>query len=268
MEMFYRDFDASSPVSSGSKWLAALGARIAVTFVYALGYTDIQKRLQVTAGQIWVLAVILAAWCGLSLFPATAGLADVVNGILFAIGAVSLFHEIKDIGQAGAKAWMLAFEARSDADLEAAGKALAPALSGTVVTVLEVLVTHGAFITAEAAVLRRFPVPSWFEALYRKAAEPKRGKSSEPTDASKRSPQEASSEVRKPNETKAEPPTKPPSRTERLVRTAEGVVRLEGARKAAEVANDPIGPALVLGGLAALGVTATVWALSTGRRGK
>lgn len=252
MEMFYRDFDASSPVSTGMKWLGALGARIAVTFVNALDHTDIKKRLLLTAGQIWVLALILAAWCGVSLFPATAGLADVINGILFAIGAVALFEELKEVGQAGAKAWMLAFEAKTEADLDEAGKALAPALSGTVVALLELLVTHTAFLAAEAAVLRRFPVPSWFESRFRKAAEPKKAEPrSKPADPAQATPNR--------------PRDPQPSR---VSRTVQGAVRLEGARKTAEVASDSLTPVLVLGGLAAVGVTAAVWAWSAsgGRR--
>jgi hypothetical protein len=273
MEMFYREFDASSPVATGMKWLAALGARIAVTFLNALAYTDIKKRLQLTAGHIWVLALILAAWCGVSLFPATAGLADVINGILFAIGAIALFEEIKEIGQAGAKAWMLAFEAKTEADLDEAGKALAPALSGTVVSLLELLVTHTAFIAAEAAVLRRFPVPSWFEARFRKAAEPKdagsqskaKGKAPEPTEEKQNQSPDDPNPRRMPVPDKARGPREP--QPSRLSRTVEGAVRLEGARKTAEVASDSLTPVLVLGGLAAVGVTAAVWALSSaGRR--
>ena len=49
MNIFYRDFRADSPVTTGAQWLAALTARVAVALVHALPYG------RLTAARVWVL---------------------------------------------------------------------------------------------------------------------------------------------------------------------------------------------------------------------
>lgn len=259
MDIFFRDFDAAAPLATGPQWLAALTARIALAmFVYSRPYLDIGSRLLLSAQQAWVLCFILAAWFALSIFPATAGLAELVNGFLLLVGAVELLDRIKEIVPAFVDGLQLAYAAKSHDELKAAGKAFAPALSGTVVTTLELLVSYGAFKAAEAAVLRRIPAPGWFEEMFGKAArEAESGKPArqEPTSAQRQATKESSQQSGKPGE-----------RFKTATKVVKGAVALEGARKTAENLSDaPIGWILAGAGVVAVGLTATVL---VARRGK
>ena len=101
MNIYFREFDPSSPATTGAQWLSALAARIALAmFVYSVPHLDVGQRLIVSARQAWVLCVLLAAWFAISIIPATAGLADVVNALLLAIGALELMDRAKEIGSA------------------------------------------------------------------------------------------------------------------------------------------------------------------------
>lgn len=271
MNLFFRDYDARSPVTSGSQWLAAFTGRIALSFfVYSAPYTDIGRRLIVSAQQAWVLCFLLAAWFVLSIVPATAGVADVVNALLLAIGTLELLDRAKEIGTAGLDGLKLAYAATTDEELKAAGKAFAPALSGSVVTLIEGLVSFGAFKVAELAIVKRFPVPDWFKDSYKKA------ETSQSAKGERGSTETAATSV--PKEPVAEPiesaPPEVPANREspgprqskaqtgtirKVAKVATGVVGLEGARKSSEVIAGDGFPtvALVLGGSAlAVGVAA------------
>ena len=122
MNIFYRDFRADSPVTTGAQWLAALTARVAVALVHALPYG------RLTSGQTWVLALVLAAWMGTSVFPVTAGLATVVNAVLVGVEALRLLGRVKEIGSSLAAGLRAAYAANTEAELAAAGALLGRAL--------------------------------------------------------------------------------------------------------------------------------------------
>ena len=172
--LFFREFDPKEPVATGGKWFAALVARVALTLVDALAYTNIKHQLLASAEQLWLLGLLLGGWFALSVIPATAGVANLVNALLVGMGLVSLLDRAVEVGKALEAGLRGAYEARTQAELDAAGKALAPAISGTVVTFIEVLVTHQSFRAAQAASLRRFPIPEWFRSRVEKLRAGKR----------------------------------------------------------------------------------------------
>lgn len=170
------EFDAQSPLASGARWFTALAARVCIAFIDSLKYTSLRRELEVSAGQLWVLGLLLGGWVALSLIPATAALADTLNAILIGIGLVSLAGQAAEIGAALTAGLRLAYTARSDAELDNASRALAPAVTDTVVVSLELLFSLAAFKAAEAIVLKRFPIPDAVNRRLgrRKAQVPKR----------------------------------------------------------------------------------------------
>lgn len=290
--IFFRDFNAREPVTSGVRFLAALTARIALALVASLEHTDVKKRLMLSAREAWVLALILAGWFVASILPGLAGLANAVNLILLGIGIVVLIERAREIGAALFAGLRGAYEAKSHADLEAAGKALAPAISLTLLTAIELYVTHQAFRAAEAAALRRFPMPEWFRVRFEKVAErlakktevkaePNQSlppKQSTPEPNQSLPPERAAPEPNQslPKERPAEEPTqsRPQGKAEnfpkeepaaaKVRRTVKNATQVAGARKGAELGADlPIVPLVVLGVVTA-GSLAVVF-LSSGR---
>ncbi len=183
-ELFFRDFDPHSPVSTGKRWLIALGARVLIAFKEALKHTEVSNQLLGNLNQMWVFGLLLAAWFGLSLFPATAPIANAINGLLVVIGIASLVDRFKEIGEALYEGLSAAYRAESMDDLKRAGQLLAPALTGVVVTAIEVLITHSAFKAAEAIIAKRLPMPEWLRRLLRE----------EPKSSAKPSPSEKTAE--------------------------------------------------------------------------
>ena len=276
-ELFYRDFDPKEPLTTGSRWFAALTARLAVTVVDALAHTQVKQALFASAEQLWILGLVLAGWVAVSVIPATAGVANVVNTILVAIGLVALLERAGEVGRALEVGLRGAYEARNPAELDAAGQALAPALTGVVVTLIEILVTHQAFRAAEAASLRRFPVPEWFrrrvekasqrtsfrpepppepvQSLPKESVEPKQSLPSESSyrppgtkelESSQRSPSQPADPKLRPAEREpgqkgktAEPQREKPAERplERARRLAAGTAALEGARRTAQAVS-------------------------------
>jgi hypothetical protein len=295
--IFFREFDPKEPVATGGKWFAALSARLALALVDALAYTDVKKQLLASAEQLWLLGLLLAGWVALSVIPATAGVANLVNAILVGIGLVSLLDRAAAVGRALEAGLRAAYEARTQVELDAAGQALAPALSGTVVTLIEVLVTHQAFRAAQAVSLRRFPMPEWFRSRVAKLragkgvrGEPPSGpaqslppetppveptqslppESAPPEAPVSRSPEEIRQRRspdagrKSPNETKkARPEPKGPREErplERAKRLAKGTAVLEGARRTAQVVDEinPVAVGLALGaGVVVVGIGLT-----------
>ena len=282
--IFFRDFDPQEPVTTGGKWFAALSARVAIALVDALAYTNVQKQLFASAEQLWLLGLLLAGWFALSVIPATAGVANLVNALLVGMGLVGLIDRAADVGRALQAGLRGAYTARNQAELDLAGKALAPALSGTVVTLIEVLVTHQAFRAAQALSLRRFPMPEWFRSRAEKigagrsvpaepqaeplqSLPPEKGpakptesgppRSAEPLQS--RSPEGAKQSRTELRTTPRE--ENPLGRAERL---AKGTLALEGARRTAQVVNElnPVALGLALGaGVLVIGVGVTAAAL-------
>lgn len=204
--LFFREFDPKEPAATGGKWFAALVARVALTLVDALAYTNVKQQLLASAEQLWLLGLLLAGWFALSVIPATAGVANLVNALLVGMGLVSLLDRAAEVGRALEAGLRGAYEARTQAQLDAAGKALAPAISGTVVTLIEVLVTHQAFRVAQAASLRRFPMPEWFRSRVEKLSAGKRVRG-EPTAEQSLPPEKVAAEP-----TQSVPPEQPPPR--------------------------------------------------------
>lgn len=305
MDLFYDSLDPTS-IASVAKWLAAFAARLALTFVTAMAHTDIRQRLLLTASQIWVLCLVLAGYAAVHFLPGLGQVAGVVDALLLAIGAVELLGRLQEIAASLTEGIKRAYAARSEADLEEAGKALAPALSASVVTAIEALVVWRAFVAVEAAALRRFPMPEWLEsklsrALKREEPLPERGPPSGRAESSAPPNQSVSAERvgPEPNQSRisepeprqsrapeAEPrqsraPEREPGQTPgsgakrgkaeptpgRTARAvAKGTARLEGTRKTAEVASG-LGWELALGAVAVVGLTAGVVLLATsGRR--
>ena len=260
--IFFREFDSKEPITTGGRWFAALAARFGLTLVDAFAYTEIKKELLLSVHQLWMLGILLGGWFAVSIIPATAGVVNVVNAILLAIGLVALLDRAAAVATALSAGLRGAYEARNQAELDAAGKALAPALTGTVVTAIELLVAHQAFRAAESATLRRFPVPEWFRRRFEKAQARRAERSAErtpenaepnqshpPEEIEQSLPPEEpiesrpSQEPRKSRPTEASrksrgEPTKKLSRAEELARTARAAAELEAARRAGQAAGD------------------------------
>ena len=182
------------------------------------------------------------------------------------------------IGQALEEGLRGAYEARNDAELDAAGRALAPAISGTVVTLIEVLVTKGAFKVAEAAALRRFPMPEWFqgrvdrarrrvEARERRAGGPGAEGESGPKPAEKTPAEKPASPESRPGERterpgRAEDRSKNNERARSALKTARGTLALEGGRRTAQTLDQTdfvaLGIGLTVLLAAGVGVTAAL----------
>ena len=283
--IFFRDFDPKEPITTGGKWFAALSARVAIALVDALAYTNVQKQLFASAEQLWLLGLLLAGWFALSVIPATAGVANLVNALLVGMGLVGLVDRAAEVGRALETGLRDAYEARNQAELDLAGKALAPALSGTVVTLIEVLVTHQAFRAAQALSLRRFPLPEWFRNRVEKIGAGKSGPAEPQAEPLQSLPPEKG--PAKPTESVPPRPAEPlqsrspegakQSRTElrktprdesplgRAKRIAKGTVALEGARRTAQVVDElnPVVLGLALAaGVLVIGVGVTAAALA------
>ena len=264
--LFYRNFDPKQPVASGSRWFAALAARVALTTAESIKYTDVKKQLLLSASQLWVLGLLLAGWTALSLIPATAALADTINAILLGVGLLSLAGQAEQIGRALSSGIRQAYAAQTEDDLERAAQALAPALTGSVVVAIELLVSAAAFRAAEAIVARRLPVP---EALTRRLSRrsppsEKPGARNEPRQNKTKMNEQETSEGRSRDEGTPESRGRE-SAADRARRLAEATARLEGARRAATLAGEDWA-AYALAGAAVLGVGAAVAVLARGRK--
>jgi len=105
---------------------------------------------------LWGLLVLLAAWAGAQ----TLGLGEVAD---LAIGGYGLYSLGKAVLQVGGHLWDFAkgaISAKSEEDLQAAGRHFAAALSEGGITALEALLGSGAFKLFARAVKRIKPVPS------------------------------------------------------------------------------------------------------------
>lgn len=293
--IFYRDFDGSKPVVSGARWFAALAARIALAFVDALANTEIKRQLSIGVRQLWMLALVLAGWVVASVVPATAPVVDVINAILLAIGLLSLVDRAKEVGRALSDGLSAAYLAKNELELAEAGKKLAPAITGTVVTAVEVLVTNSAFAAAESVVVGRFPVPDvlarrWAKYTSRRSepsggrtpgrsGEPPRRQADEPQGKKGKPQDEPQGKKDKPEEEpqgkKSKPQEEPQGKKGKpgeesqktgdragVLKRASRVAQLEGGRKLADPSSD-IALQLLAGGAVVVGLTTAVVLLSS-----
>ena len=229
--LFYRGFDPASPLSTGLRTLGAVALRLSVAMARSLSRLDeatwqAAQRL-FTVDSIKALAVVFAGWVLATVVGGPLGMA--VNAILVVYGVVGLWEEVKRFGDALRDFWQTAYDAKNDADLDAAAGHFARALAGGLVTALEVWITHRAFRAVETTIARRVPTPERLRVEYERALRERETK--------KRTP------------------------VERIAETVASGARGEGMRRASD--ELPGAAAVGLGVVAAVGTVALMgWALS------
>lgn len=229
--LFYRGFDPAAPLSTGLRTLGAVALRLAVAMARSLARLDeatwhaVQRLL--TVDSIKALAVVLAGWVLATIVGGPLGMA--VNAVLVLYGVVGLWEEVKRLSGELRDFWQTAYDAKNDADLDAAAGHFARALAGGLVTALEVWITHRAFRAVETTIARRVPTPERLRVEYERALRER--------EARKRSP------------------------VERVAETVASGARGEGLRRASD--DLPGAAAVGLGVVAAVGTVALMgWALA------
>lgn len=285
-------FDAKRPVVTGAEWLLALAGRIASAFLDATKYTTLRRELALSASQAWVLGLLLAGWVALSLIPATAALADTLNAILVAVGLIALAGQAAEIGSALSTGLRLAYAARNDEELDRAARALAPAITDSVVVAVELLVSVAAFRAAEALVAKRFPIPDAVAKRVSRARDrgpskpdqtkpadtvPNREPKKEPVaddgktkaDEKPRDPEKTQERAEEESKRRAEEETRRRAEAERrraaedARRVAATAARLEAARR---IPEGPDLASIALAGAAIVGVTVSIALLARDRK--
>ncbi len=260
MDLFYRGFDRSSPLSSGAKHLTAAAERMTVSILNSFAHLpdavwqEVQKML--TPDSLWALALVLAGWFIASVIGGLIGAA--VNGLLLVYGLADLWERAGALWDSLRKWCMGWYEASTEAQLDAAGAHFAQAMSVGGIAVLEVVLTHKAFKLAEGPLRKRFPAPEWLRRRFDEATQ-KRRRLAEPQEP-KRS--QRSSEESQRSRGKSEEARRPRGVTDDVV----GVTQFHGAQQLAQ--SFPTVPVVagLLGVASAVGVT--WWALSTPARRK
>lgn len=170
----------SAPITVGAQHLAAAAARVAVSIIRSFDLLDDAALAHVksllTVHTLWSLCVVIAAW-----FLATAvggPIALAINGLLIIWGLKELWGQLGDILRESG-AWLsAAYKAHDDKELEVASGHFANAITGGILTGLELVITHRAFRFAEGKIQRTFKPPDWlgreYEASLRKAEQRKR----------------------------------------------------------------------------------------------
>jgi hypothetical protein len=169
--LFYRGFDPASPLSTGLRTLGAVALRVAVAMARSLSRLDeatwsAAQRL-LTVDSIKALALVLAGWVLATVVGGPLGMA--VNAILVVYGVVGLWEEAKRLAGELRAFLQTAYDAKNDADLDAAAGHFAQALAGGLVTSLEVWITHRAFRAVETTIARRVPTPERLRVEYERA---------------------------------------------------------------------------------------------------
>lgn len=260
MDLFYRGFDRSSPLSSGAKHLTAAAERMTVSILSSFAHLpdavwqEVQKML--SPDSLWALALVLAGWFIASVIGGLIGAA--VNGLLLVYGLVDLWERAGALWGSLRKWCMGWYEASSEAELDAAGAYFAEALSVGGIAVLEVVLTHKAFKLAEGPLRKRFPAPEWLRRRFDEATQNRRRLAEQ----QERRRSQGSEEEAKRSRGKTEEPRRPVGVTDAVI----GVTQLHGAQQLAQ--GFPTMPVVagLLGVASAVG--ATWWALSTPARRK
>ena len=247
MDLFYRGYDPDARITSGARHLSAAAARFAVSIVRSIPHLpdaawEEFKRL-LTVNALWSLCVVLAAWLIATVVGGLIGLA--VNALLIAYGLVELWDQIKATSHALREWAVTAYEAGSDAQLDAAAQHFATALGKGGITALEVVVTHRVFRAVEGKLRDRFPTPDWLRKQYEQAARQREEASRAP---------DRSTTIEKAR-----------SAAQRLVEVTTSGVRYEGAKRTAE--GFPAAAVVLSGALLAAGTVAVAsWATRTSTR--
>jgi hypothetical protein len=166
---FFRDFELSKPIETGLQWFLALVWRLGDSMLLGIPYMApglrdrFRERMTVTSA--WVLVIALAAWLVTSVYPNP--VTSVINLILAGLGIIELGSRLGDIGK-NLMTWLSgAYAAKTEADLEQAGRAFGSVFDEAVYTGLELLITSKVFRAAERLIAGRFPIPEWFSARWR-----------------------------------------------------------------------------------------------------
>ena len=166
--VFYRDFAADSPITSGAQHLSAAATRLAFSIVYSI--TELpdaiwqQFKELLTPDTLWGLALVVAAWLIATIIGGPIGAA--INGLLAAYGLYELWPVVKAV-VGDLWAWLrTAYYADSEDELHASGKHFADGLAKGGITTLEAIVTHRVFHGAAKKIRERFPTPEWLRKSY------------------------------------------------------------------------------------------------------
>jgi len=241
MDLYYRGFDPSSPVTSGGKHLAACAARFAVSMIRSIQYLDDAVKAAflkvVTIENIWALCLIFAGWMIASIIGGPVGAA--VNAILLYLGVREFYDRIQEIYHPLSQWFELAYNAKDDKDMDNAARSFATGMANGGMTILEYVILHKLFKVTEKNLLSKFGPPAWLREIWNRTL----GRRTKALPG------------------KAEP--KPPDKDKAgsAVPIIAGSLQAAGARRAA--AEFPTGAVVVGGLLAAVGVTATIAVVAT-----
>ncbi len=168
MDIYYRGFDAQSPISTAAKHVSAFAARLVLSVLRSVKYLDdatfdaLEKVL--TINNLWACMLIFAGWMLASIIGGPVGAA--VNAILLYFGIQELYDRIGEIYHP-LKDWLQgAYDAQKDDDLEAPAKSFATGLANGAITVLEFVILHKLFKATESALTKRLPPPAWLDAIW------------------------------------------------------------------------------------------------------
>ena len=166
--VFYRDFSADSPITTGAQHLSAAATRLAFSTVYAItelpeaAWQEFKQLL--SPDTLWGLCLVVAAWLVATIIGGPIGAA--INGLLAAYGLYELWPVVKAV-VGDLWAWLRsAYYAESEDELHASGKHFADALAKGGITTLEAIVTHRVFHGAAKKIRERFPTPEWLRRGY------------------------------------------------------------------------------------------------------
>jgi hypothetical protein len=166
--VFYRDFAADSPITTGAQHLSAAATRLAFSVVYAI--TELPEAIWqefkqlLSADTLWGLCLVVAAWLVATIIGGPIGAA--INGLLAAYGLYELWPVVKAV-VGDLWAWLrTAYYASTEDELHASGKHFADALAKGGITTLEAIVTHRVFHGTAKKIRERFPTPEWLRKSY------------------------------------------------------------------------------------------------------
>jgi hypothetical protein len=188
--VFYRQFSADSPITTGAQHLSAAATRLALSMVYAIAELPealwLEFKQLFTPDSLWGLALVVAAWLIATIIGGPIGAA--VNGLLVAYGLYELWPVVKAVA-GDLWAWLrTAYYADTEDELHQASRYFAEALAKGGITTLEAIVTHRVFHGAAKKIRELWPTPDWL----------RRGYTEQETKRSSRRAQEEAQRKRKP----------------------------------------------------------------------
>lgn len=239
--VFYRDFSADSPVTTGAQHLSAAATRLAYSIVYSIDelpeaiWQEFKQLLAPDA--LWGLVIVVAAWIIATIIGGPIGAA--INGLLVAYGLYELWPVVKAVA-GDLWAWArTAYFATTEAELHKAGGYFAEALAKGGITTLEAIVTHRVFRGAAKKMRERWPTPDWLKERY------------------------AEQETRRGSRKAEEEARRRPSRVEESLSSAAAAAIVPAGRGAGDAVSG-----LVIGGVAVVAVLGAVaGAVALGKKG-